>query len=272
MSFGSSSSSSTTKQNSQSEPWGPAVPYLAQFLKDADLGRSVLGPSADQIDAYANLKRKAATGMPWLDQINQLTSDAFGVTSRTGMLDEAYGRFQEQLGDVAAGKNQDILSDPRIQAMLQQVSDDVQSRIQGVFAGAGRDVTGNAAGQKAIARGVSEAQLPILMQEFARQQGRTDAAIRDLMQSGASAAQLGQSLDANALAQRTQGVDLARAFLNARDLPENTILNIDQQLKSMPFEDLSLYASLLLPVAGLGGQQAGKSKTDSSGTSFGISF
>jgi len=272
MSFGKSSKKTTTNQSSQTEPWGPAIPYLVNFLKDADLTRSTLGPSGDQLDAYAGLKTKAAAGAPWLSEIEKLTSDAFGTTSRTGMIDDAYTGLKTGLADVAAGKNLDILSDPRIQAMLKTVGDDVQNRIAGVFAGAGRDVAGNAAGQGAIAKGVTAAQLPILLQEFARQQGRTDAAVRDIAQGGYSAATTGQQLDADAMARRKAGIDLMKQFLTARDLPENTILNLDQQLKSMPFEDLSLYASLLLPIAGLGQQQAGTSTSKTRGSSFGISL
>lgn len=270
--FGSSSSKTKTSQQSQTEPWAPAIPYLGRFLQDIDATRSTLGPSGDQLDAFASLKQKAAQGNQFAGDISKLASDAFGTTSRAGMVDDAYTRLQGQLGDVAAGKNLDIMSDPRIAAMLEQVGNDVQSRISGAFAAAGRDITGNAAGQQAIGKGVTAAQLPILMQEFARQQGRTDAAARDLYGAGSSAATTGQQLDANALATRAGGVDVSNAALAARDMPENTILNLDQQLKRMPLEDLSLYANLLLPTAGLGGQQSGEGTSATKGSSSKIGF
>lgn len=272
MSWGASSKKTTTSQQSQTEPWGPAVPYLSRFLQDADMARSNLGPSGDQLDAYAALKTNAAQGNPFTGQINQLASDAFGTQSRTGLLDQAFGDMKGQLGDVAAGKNLDILSDPRMQAMLQQVGNDAQNRVQGLFAGAGRDITGNAAGQQALGRGVTQAQLPLLMQEFARQQGRTDTAIRDIANAGMSNATQGQALNQAAMQQRASGVDFANQAMTARDQPYNTILNLDQQLKQMPFEDLSLYASLLLPVAGLGAQQSGTGTSKTKGSSFGISL
>jgi hypothetical protein len=272
MSFGSSSKTTKTNQQSQSEPWAPAMPYLGQFLKDTDLLRSTMGPSGDQLDAYAQLKRNAVQGSPWLDQIERLATDQFGTASRTGMVDDAYGTMKTQLADVAAGKNQDILSDPRIAAMLSQVGNDAQNRVHSLFAAAGRDPVGNAAGLQAMGRGITQAQLPILMQEFARQQGRTDDAIRTLGQGGMTAAATGQQLDAESMARRNAGIETMKQFLTARDMPANTVLNLDQQLKQMPFEDFSLLASLILPVAGLGGQQAGSSVSKSKGTSFGISL
>jgi hypothetical protein len=168
MSFGKSSKSQTTQQSQKTDPWAPAIPYLKSFLGDVDAAKGNLGPTGDQLDAFALLKQNAAEGMPYLDQIKQLGADQLGTVSRTGMVDEAYGGLKSSLADVAAGKNQDILSDPRIQAMLAEVGDNVQNRIQGVFAGVGRDVSGNAAGQQAIGKGVTAAQLPILFNEFAR--------------------------------------------------------------------------------------------------------
>jgi hypothetical protein len=272
ISLGSSKKTTNTSQQSQTEPWAPTIPYLSQFLQDLGAGRSTLGPSQDQLDAFATLKKNAAAGDPNAANIAQLATDQFGATSRSPILDAAYSTLQSQLGDVASGKNQDILSDPRIQAMLAQVGNDVQNRISGAFAAAGRDVTGNAAGQGAIAKGVTSAQLPILMDEYARQQARTDAAINEMFGAGATTAQTGQALDANALATRAGGITTDQAALAARDLPANTVLNLDQQLKDIPFQDLSLYASLLLPVAGLGQQAAGTGTSTTSGTSSGINL
>ena len=263
------SSSTQTSQKSQSEPWAPAIPYLKNFLGDLDSSRGLLGPSGDQLDAFAQLKQNAAQGNPFTDQIRRLAGDQFGLQSRSGTVDDAYGRLQTQLGDIAGGRNQDILSDPRLQAMLKQVGDEAQNRVQGIFAGSGRDVTGNAAGQQAIGRGVTAAQLPILMNEYARQQGRTDSAIRDLFSGGQTAATTGQQLDTSALQGRTGGIDTAAKALQAGNYSQEAILNLDQQLKNLPMQDLGLLASLLLPVAGLGGQQqgTGTSNTESSGSS-----
>jgi hypothetical protein len=274
MNWGKSEKKTTqvTDQTSKQDPWAPTIPLLTSYLGDLDAARSNLGMTPGQADAFASLKAKAAAGHPWATDIGQVATDAFGTPSRAGMVDDAYGAFKTNLGDVAAGKNLDILSDPRLQAILANVGDDVQNRIAGVFAGAGRDVSGNAAGQQAIAKGVTSAQLPLLLQEFSRQQGRTDAAIRDLMSGGVTAAQTGQALDRDALGTRAGGVDIANAALAARDLPENTILNLEQQMKQMPFEDMSLLASILLPVAGLGSQSEGHqtSTGTTKGTEFGI--
>lgn len=272
ISFGSGSSKTTTNQQQQSEPWAPAIPYLTRFLQDTDAMRSLAGPSGDQLDAFAKLKETAAAGNPFTGQMEQLATDTFNAQSRSGTVDDAYATLQAQLGDTASGKNLDFSNNPYIQQMLRTVGDDVQNRINQTFAGAGRSMEGNAAGLQAVGRGVTAAQLPILSELFNTERGRQMEAANSLYGAGSNTAQLGQGLDSAALATRAGGVDLSNEAMNAKNFGPNQILNLDQQLKSMPFEDMSMYANLMLPVAGLGGQQAGTSTSKGSSSSFGISL
>lgn len=272
ISFGSSSSKTNTTQQQQSEPWAPAIPYLSRYLQDTDALRSLAGPSGDQLDAFAQLKQIAAGGNPHAGQIDQLANDSFATASRSGMADDAYKTLQSQLGDYASGKYLDFESNPYIQKMLSSVGNDVQNRINQMFAGSGRDVTGNASGQQAIARGVTQAQLPILQQLFGQEQQNQMNAANSLYQAGVGTAQVGQGLDLSALDARSKGIGYGNDAIDAKSFGANQILNLDEQLKNMPFDDMAMYGNLLLPVAGLGGQVAGSgtSKTKSSG--FGISL
>lgn len=272
ISFGSSSSKTNTNQQSQSEPWAPTMPYLTRFLQDIDLTRSLAGPSGDQLDAFTALKEAAAQGNQFAPQINQLANDTFNLQSRSGMADDAFAQLQQQLGDTASGKYLDFNNNPYIQQMLTQVGNDVQNRINQTFAGAGRNIDGNAAGLQAVARGVTQAQLPILSQLFDSERGRQLDAAGQLFTAGSGTAQLGQNLDMSALTARAGAVPLSNEAMNAKFFGPNQILNLDQQLKELSTDDLSNYANLLLPVAGLGGQQAGTSQSKSKSSGFGISL
>jgi hypothetical protein len=272
VSFGSSSSTTKTQQQSQSEPWAPAIPYLTRYMQDTDMLRSLAGPSGDQLDAFTRLKELAAGGNPFAGDIKSLTSDALGYKSRSGIADQAYSTLQSQLGDYASGKYLDFESNPYIQKMLSTVGNDVQNRINQMFAGAGRDVTGNAAGQQAIARGVTQAQLPILQQLYGREQENQMNAANMLYGAGRDTAMGGQNMDMAALDARAKGIGYGNEFINSQSFGANQILNLDEQLKRMPFDDMAMYGNLLLPAAGLGGQQAGSGVSKTSGSGFGISL
>lgn len=272
ISFGSQSSETNTQQQSHTEPWAPAIPYLTRFLQDSDNLRYLAGPSPDQLDAFGRLKQIAGQGNPNAGNIQKLADDAFATKSRSGIADQAYSTLQSNLGDYASGKYLDFSTNPYIQKMLASVGNDVQNRIQQQFAGSGRDVVGNAAGMQAVGRGVTAAQLPILSQLFGQEQQNQINAANSLYGAGVGSASAGQAMDASALNTRASGIGYGNEAINARSFGPNQVLNLDQQLKQMPFDDMAMYANLLLPVAGLGGQQAGTghSTTDSSG--FGISL
>ncbi|MBS0243549.1 MAG: hypothetical protein JSS20_15340, partial [Proteobacteria bacterium] len=253
-------------------PWGPSVPYITNFLQGVNSAGVNIGPSQDQLDAFATLKNNAAAGNPFTADISKLAKDQFGAASNSGQVQDAYKTLQGQLGDYANGSKLDFSSNPYIQQMLKTVGDDTQKRINEMFAGSGRDITGNAAGQQALGRGITAAQLPILSQLYSQEEQNQIAAAQALNLAGVGAATTGQTLDQNALATRAGGVTTANSAINASNYAPNTILNLDQQLKQMPFSDLSLYASLLLPAAGLGGTSSGSStsNTESSGFGFGL--
>lgn len=97
-------------------------------------------------------------------------------------------------------------------------------------------------------------------------------AAKTIADAKTAGAQVGQGLDANALATRAGGVQTAGQALNAVNYAPNTVLNLDQQLKQMPLSDLSMYASLLLPAAGLGGQSTSQGTSNTTGTQFGVNL
>lgn len=272
LSFGSSSKTTNTNSSSQSDPWDKTIPQLDSLLADIVGTKGVIGPTGDQLDAYEQLKRNAVAGNPWAQDIGMLTSDLFNAESRSGQVGDELAALKARLGATADGARLDPNSNPYIQQMMKTTGDDIANRIKQMFAGAGRDITGNAAGQAAMGRGISAGITPILAQFFDQELNRQSDAAKTLYTAGTGAAGQQADMDRATLATRASGIDAADTAQAARDQGANTILNLDQQLKQMPFEDLSLYASLLLPIAGLGGQQSGTSTSKSKGSSFGLSL
>jgi hypothetical protein len=319
--------SSKTKQNSTAEagPWKYAEGQAKDFV-DKLGGLGGIGMTDAQKQAFNQLSAKASQGNPYAGQIGGLAQGAFGAANtvnnmagrantaaqgamtnanratnaagqflnpadRSGTVTDAYKTLQGQLGDYASGKYLDPMSNPQMQAMLQQVGDDVGNRINAQFAGAGRDLSG--ANQMAYGRGVTAAQLPLLLDQYNKAQAnqmnaaaqlygagnQTSQTLSGLDQNRASIANTGVGMlgqGTNMLGQGTnmmnQGAGLyqaannlgkdavgfGQAALDAQNYGANSILDLEQQMKAMPYEDMSLWASMLFPAAGLGGTEQSK--------------
>jgi hypothetical protein len=266
LSFGSSKKS--TKTNQETDPWEPTIQPLEDLISRIGDYSGNVGATEGQQGAFDQLFANAAEGNPFKDQIKTLAGDLFGAENNSGTVEDAYKRITDQLGGVAAGDNLDVNENPYLQQLMQQVGDDIQNRTSAMFAGAGRDVTGNAQGQKAIAKGISEGTLPALFNQYnLERQNQSDAA-KTLFGAGDTTAKSVQGLDTANFLDRLRGIEAGNAAIDADNYGANTTLALEQQLKQLPIEDLGRIEALLGPIAQLGMQ--GKAKSDSKGTSMGV--
>ena len=268
LSFGSSSKTTKEQKATDRDPWDETIPYLKDFLKTAgNVGN--IGESSGQTAAFDQLSQQAGQGNPWASQQGGVANTLYGTQDRTGIVGDAYSTLQGQLGDYASGKYLDPMSNPQIQAMMTQVGDDIANRTNAQFAGAGRSLSG--ANQMATARGVSQGTLGLLLDQYNKAQGNQISAANALYGAGANTATTQGSLDAQRAGLLSQGAGAAQSALDMQRQGATDMLNIEQQRKELPYQDLQQYASLLFPAAGLGGQEDSKGKSKTSGTSFGAS-
>lgn len=267
MSFG--SSSTDTHSKTVQDPYKPTIPYVQSYLQKA-AGVGGLDITPDQQAAFSALKTNAAAGNPFTPQIadaahGALTYDNSGQSSTLG---DAYKTLQTNLGDYTSGKFLDVANNPQLKAALDVAANDAQDRINRMFAGSGRDLSGY--NQQTTARGITQAEAPILLDQFNKQQQNQLAANGQVFNAAQGTASGQSALDAQKFATQAGGVPLTKEALDAQNYAGNQILNLDQQIQQLPYQNLSLYGSLLLPAAGLGGTSNTKGSSSSSG--FGISL
>jgi len=269
VSFGSKKESKTQNTSQQTDPWDETIPYLRDFMTTLDrVGSRDPGPSTNQLDAADRLTNLGFAGNPNSGDVQRLADDLFSTQSRAGAVQAGYDDLERRLTPTADGTNLNILNNPHLQGLLQRAGDDVAGRINAQFAGAGRDLSGY--NQRAIGEGVAGAQLPILFDQFNREQGRTDAAARDLFGAKTGSITTQDILDRQATDQRARGIDAQKARMDMDAWGPKMVFDLEQQMKKLPYEDLSYMAELLFPVAGLGSQSTGTSVTK--GKSQGVGF
>lgn len=265
VSFG--SKKQTTQQQSQSDPWSQAIPYVTDLLSKTKAASADVGPTAKQSDAYAELESNAAAGNPYAGSIDKLATDLYGSTSYSPEVASGYTDLEKRLTPTANGENLDLSNNPQLQAALKTAADDAQWRINSMFAGAGRDLSG--INQQSVSRGITQAEAPILLNQYNTEQQRTDAAARDLNTAKVNAATTKSGLDSATATLRQAGINVGNEALAAKDYGPNQILQLEDQLKNLPYDELSKLAALIYPAAGLGGTSSGTATQK--GTSFGVS-
>lgn len=253
---------SDTAYQQKTEPWGPTQPFLQDLLKTGSTEVPKMTP--EQMAAFGLLEGTAAGGNPFTADISQLAKDQFGTQSYSGDIAPLLTQLQSNLGDYASGKNLDFSSNPQVQAMLKTIGDDVTNRTNQLFAGAGRDLSG--AHTQTLARGLAQGEAAPLFDLFKTEEGNHLAAAEALANAGMSGAQIKQALDTGAIATRTGALPTAQAAIQAGNYAPNSILNLEQQKQELPLGDLSQWAQLLLPIAGLGSSTSGTSHTTGTST------
>jgi len=281
---------------STTTPWEPARPGLEALTNQATglIGGSGVNPT----ESYAldRLTQNANMGNPFTGQIEGLANTLLGgggpdrtgmvtgalgdynAQDRSGMIGDAYSQYQQRLDPFASGQN--VGQNSGLLPYLNVIGNDVQKRINDMFAGAGRDLSG--LNQQTLARGIAEGTAPVIAnqynQDIANQlnaagslygAGNTTGGLlagldQSRLSNNLGAAGMLSGLDQTRLGNMQAGIGAAQSALQARDSGANQLLAIEAQRRGIPFQNLAQAESLILPIAqGFG---TTNSQTASTGT------
>lgn len=267
MSVGGSVGSSQSK--TKTDPWAPTQPILKDIVGEAAPLVGKTGVTEGQQGAYNDLLAKAKAGNPYAPAIGDAATGALGYdnSAQKNMVGDAYSSLQGSLGKYAAGDYLDVANNPQLKALMDTVGTDIQDRVNRQFAGAGRDLSGM--NQQAVGRGVSQGTAGLLLDQFNKQQGLQMDAASKLYAGGTGAAGQMSELDKVLQQIRGGGIGMAKSAVDAANDGSNATLALEQQMKNMKAEDLALLASLITPIAGLGGTSSTKGSSMNLGFKLG---
>jgi hypothetical protein len=267
ISGGVSGSKTSKTEKSQVDPWEPVQPYLKDILgKLGSLGgMPSSGSTEGAMDDYAAFLK--GTGADAAKTVSDTGKTILGTPDRTGEVTDAYGSLNKRLSSVADGANQDLGGNTYLQSLLKQVGDDAANRSNAYFAGAGRDFSG--ANQIETAKGVTQAQLPMLLDQYNREVGRTDAAARDLFGAGQGAAVAKTGMDVSRAGVLGKGAELTKDGANMGASGQQALIDLLMGKDKLPYEKLGWLTELLYPMAGFGSQSEGTASQK--GSQWGLS-
>lgn len=254
-------SSTEQTQQSQSEPWKPAQPVLQGILGQLQGQLGNTGLTANETGALDAITANAQQGNRFAGDISGVASELLGgggAGAQIPGLEAAYADYQRRLNPVADGQNIGPNGNPALKGYLDTIGNDVQNRVNGMFAGAGRDFSG--ANLQTLGRGIAEGTAPILAQQYNTDFNNMRSAADALYGGANTTGGLIAGLNQQGLTNKIAGIGASTDALNAQNAGSNAILQAEAQRRGIPVQALGLLAQIGVPIAGLGGQSTSTSK------------
>lgn len=254
------------QQQQQTDPWAPAQPALRSVLSQLEglqANPSDLTGVRSALQGLSGTLGSSNSGQA-LTQAGQRIGNANDYVPQA---QAGYSDLQRRLSSTADGANQDLGKNTYLQSLLSQVGNDAQNRVNAQFAGAGRDMSG--ANNIEVGKGVTQAQLPLLLDQYNREVGRSDTAARDLYQGANTTATTSQALDTARSNLIGRGAELQQAGTTAAAETAGQRAQAEQLMAQLPYQQLGWLTELLYPAAGLGNQSQGTRTTTGSNWGFG---
>jgi hypothetical protein len=244
---GETETTKTINQTTGKTPWGPATGLLSGIL--GKLGGINPDLTGTESGALSGLLGNAGFLGQFTPQVSAYANQLLGGgTDRTGLVNDAYARYQAQLSPTAAGDHLDPNKNPWFSQVTQNIGNDVMNRVNAMYAGSGRDPAGAGSYGQTVGRGISEGTAPIFAQMYNTERGRQLDAIGGLYGAGGQTAGLLSNLDQLALANKGRGIDAARMAQAFSNDPHMQALAVEAQRRGIPLQTLAQIAGIGLPI------------------------
>lgn len=246
--------SSTNNQTSTTNPWSNSMPFLNGLLSQLNTqltGTGATGSETDAINGYINASRN---GNPYSGLVNNFAQELLSGGGEAGNISQNLADYKRRLGGIADGSMLGPNGNPMLQKYLDVNANDIQSRVNGMFAGSGRDLSGK--NVQSLSRGISEGNAPILAAQY-----NTD--VSNMMNAANSLYGAGNTTSGLLTGLKGMGVGLSNDIWDRDMQSKKNVLEAELTRRSIPLNSLGLLANLGISAAGLG------STTNSSGSSTG---
>lgn len=258
----SSDNTTTTQQSSQTNPYAPTIPLLANEASTIGGISTAITPEQQaaqntllgEASAVPNLGAPAAAAVT--GNLNASTAPFQGILSG------ALGTAQTNLGGIAGNTDYNPYDTPGFADAIKATNTGIGQQVESQFAGSGRDPTGSGGGfAKAEALGESQADAPLIAQQYnanvANSQNANNALFNDAntASTGMSAEQLA------ALTQQLQGTNAAGLLSGIFTAPGTTQYQAANTAYGTPWTNLAPAEAATSGIAGLGGTSSGQGST-----------
>jgi hypothetical protein len=253
---GGTTTNSSQQQASTTNPYAPTQGAIQGLLNTID-GVST-APTAAQTQGANELVANAESAPNFAPAATGVTNNLLsggGSNNFAGILNNSYGQLQGELNPFASGAN--IGKNDALQPELNTIGNDVQNSTEGQFAAAGRSFSPDEA--QAIARGTAQGEAPVEAAQYNTDVANQLGAASTLSTAAGNTASGLNTLNQTALGNETTGLSAATAIPGILNQNANQLISAGGVQQALPYSGASNLESMLLPIAGVGGQTAGTS-------------
>jgi hypothetical protein len=257
-------SESTTTQNSQTNPWQPAQSTLTGILGQLNGYTGQTGINGAQTGALntieSNANNASSTYSPQVQGITTNLLNGGGAMNYAPQYQQAYDAYKAQTNPLASNTNYDPMQTPGIGGQLQALTDNITQNVNGSFAAAGRD--GSAYNQKALGQGLAAGLAPVLTSQYNQNVQNQQQAAGNLYNAGNTNATNQAGVNQQGLTNQQAGIGAIASGTDVQNMGANAALQAEAQRLGIPLQNLGMLANIGIPIAGLGSQSSGTSKTE----------
>lgn len=256
-------SESKTTQSSQLAPYSPATGTLNGLLGSLGSLAGSAGSLSQGQSGALNQVISNSNGQP--NYAPQIQSGTYGLlngggaNNNNGALTSNLASYNSNIGNIANGSM--VGKNTALQGQLDTMSQDITNQINPMWAAAGRD--GSPGNAQALARGIAQAEAPVIAAQYNQDVQNQLAASGALYGAGNSTYGMLNQNQAQANQNFQNGVGTISAGLNAENAAPTAALNASNQFFNLPTSQLTTLLGAVSPVAAQFGTQNSQSDTQS---------
>lgn len=255
-------STSTTTQQSQTNPWEPAQGTLTGILGQLNSYLPQTGLTGTQGNALNTIEQNNATTAQYNPAIQDYTSSMLnggGALNQQGAVNNAYQQYYNQTNPLASNTDYNPYNTPGFKDAINTMIADTTNGINGQFAAAGRDFS--PANSTALARGITQGVAPTIAAQYNQNVQNQQGAASNLYGAGNTTAGLNTGLQNLYNTNQGTGVNAVSTGLEAMNAGSKSTLAAEAEKLGIPLQNLGLLANIGVPIAGLGSTSNGTSTT-----------
>jgi hypothetical protein len=208
-----------------------------------------------------------AQNMPnYTPQAEGLTNSLLtGGQNYQPMVNSAYNQYQGAVNPLMSG-SLDPMQTPGLSDALATIRNDVGNSVNGMFAGAGRDMSG--LNQQSLARGIAQGEAPVIVGQYNQNVANRMNAANGLLGGAQSTANTNSGLQQTQYGNQLTGLNTGLTGVpQAMNASPNASLAASAQAFGLPIQNLAQLEGLTLPIAGAGKSYTGTANSQSNSSS-----